>query len=316
MSKTTFTVAAIAAVAQAVNTQQWMSASLKTFLAQVEQSSKQHSCSHAMDINKGSYVDFDTVSVQNTPWTDTDFPTNDGLYWKDHEAETEFVAYLPDDVTWKRINEADIGVESLWGPNGSSDIKPADMNQGGVGNCWIISAISAVAEVPGRITNLMLNDDLNEAGVYGVNMYSLGVPTTVYVDDYLPVAEDWYSGESKPLYAGLGKDNSIWGAIVEKAFAKKYGNYQHTEGGWMATGVANLNGSPFRTHMNKDYSEDDLWAILETHDLAVDVMTAGTENGPDTPAGLASGHAYTVIGVATLDDGARLIKCRNPWGSE
>ena len=94
----------------------------------------------------------------------------------------------------------------------------------------------------------MLNDGLNSAGVYGVNMYSLGVPTTIYVDDFLPATPGWNSGEYRPMFAGLGKDNSIWGAIVEKAYAKKYGNYQHTEGGWMATGVASLNGSPFRTY--------------------------------------------------------------------
>ena len=51
MNKTTFTVAAIAAAAQAVNTQEWMNASLKTFLAQVEQSNRKHTCSHAQQGN-------------------------------------------------------------------------------------------------------------------------------------------------------------------------------------------------------------------------------------------------------------------------
>ena len=32
--------------------------------------------------------------------------------------------------------------------------------------------------------------------------------------------------------------------------------------------------------------------------------------------GVAYGHAYTVIDTALLDDGTRLIKMRNPWGSE
>lgn len=43
-------------------------------------------------------------------------------------------------------------------------------------------------------------------------------------------------------------------------------------------------------------------------------MTAGTnEDGPD---GTAGGHAYTVIGVMTLSNGVKLVKVRNPWGSE
>jgi len=66
-------------------------------------------------------------------------------------------------------------------------------------------------------------------------------------------------------------------------------------------------------------NDRDLWAILQTHDLAVDVMTAGTKSGSDTDrnwAGLAYGHAYTVLGVMTMNDGTQLIKMRNPWGSE
>lgn len=256
-----------------------------------------------MNVIKTQNVEYDTISAGDTPWSDPNFPTSDALYWADHESETEFVQYLPDNITWSRVSARQYGIQSLWGPGGEAAINPTDLNQGGVGNCWIISAISAIAEVPGRVTNLMLNDEISEAGIYGVNMYALGVPYTEYVDDFLPIAEDWETGEMGHLFAGLGKDGSIWGAIVEKAYAKKYGNYQHTEGGWMATGVANLNGSPFRTHIHTEFRDDDegddaLWAILLTHDQEVDVMTAGTANGENTPANLAGGHAYTIIDVA------------------
>jgi len=77
-------------------------------------------------------------------------------------------------------------------------------------------------------------------------MYALGVPYTEYVDDYLPVKN------GRQIFAGTGKDDSIWGAIVEKAFAKRYGNYLHTEGGWMATAVAQMNGSPYRTYWHNE----------------------------------------------------------------
>ena len=32
--------------------------------------------------------------------------------------------------------------------------------------------------------------------------------------------------------------------------------------------------------------------------------------------GLVGSHAYTTLGVATLRNGVRLVKIRNPWGSE
>ena len=59
-------------------------------------------------------------------------------------------------------------------------------------------------------------------------MYTLGVPFTQIIDDWLPM-----NGGTNTIFAGLGKDGSAWGAITEKAFAKRYGNWEHTVGGWM-----------------------------------------------------------------------------------
>jgi len=145
-------------------------------------------------------------------------------------------------------------------------------------------------------------------------MYALGIPFTQYVDDYLPT-----DNGVVPMFANIGKDGSIWGAIVEKAYAKRYGNYQHMEGGWMATGVANLNGSPFKTYLHYELSNDnEIWAILSTHDQDKDIMTAGTTND-NKETNLPGGHAYTIIGITTVQkngEEVRLIKVRNPWGSE
>ena len=63
------------------------------------------------------------------------------------------------------------------------------MRQGGIGNCWFLAAAAALAEVPGRLESIFLNneDELKTNGIYGVNFYTLGMPHTVIVDDYLPV---------------------------------------------------------------------------------------------------------------------------------
>lgn len=55
-----------------------------------------------------------------------------------------------------------------------------------------MSAAAALAEVPGRMEAVFLNksgenNSLNKAGVYAVNFYTLGVPHTVVIDDYLPL---------------------------------------------------------------------------------------------------------------------------------
>lgn len=213
----------------------------------------------------------------------------------------------------------------MWGPNGKESVNPQDINQGYIGNCWIMAAISAIAEVPGRVDSVFVNDEISEAGIYAVQMYTLGVPNTQIVDDYLPM--DNFTDE--PIFGGLGKDGSIWGAILEKTFAKRYGNYEHTIGGWMYAAVEALNGSPYKIHYHpSDWHDtfssiDDIWNTIKAHDIDTDVMTAAShfcgrhdatnENGVDCS------HAYTVLSAMELktDNGiVDLIKIRNPWGSE
>ena len=93
----------------------------------------------------------------------------------------EWSEWIDESFGWTRI--PDLGDVTLYG---SDDLNPNDINQGQLGNCWIISAVSAVAEHGGRIKNLILNDSISQSGIYGVNMYALGVPYTEYVDDWIP----------------------------------------------------------------------------------------------------------------------------------
>ena len=44
-------------------------------------------------------------------------------------------------------------------------------------------AFSALAEFPERIHKIFHNTRRSESGVYGMNLYALGVPFTTYVDD-------------------------------------------------------------------------------------------------------------------------------------
>merc|ERR1719189_356121 len=73
-----------------------------------------------------------------------------------------------------------------------------------------------------------------------------------------------------PLFAKFGVDNSTWGSILEKAFAKYHGNYIRLESGSFARGMTVLNGSPDETiyHHYGDYDEekDRVWNLLNTYD--------------------------------------------------
>lgn len=90
---------------------------------------------------------------------------------------------MVDDTDVKRIRDVYDSSYSMWGHNG---IELIDPNQGYLGDCWIVAAASCVAQTPERIRKLFVTDELNDAGVYSVTLYMMGIPVTVTVDDYLP----------------------------------------------------------------------------------------------------------------------------------
>lgn len=130
--------------------------------------------------------------------------------------------------------------------------------------------------------------------------------------------------EIPPIFAGLGKDGSIWAAVVEKMFAKWYGNWEHLVGGWMAFAVSALNGSPFKEKQHSGNSETDIWNFINNANQDNDIITAGSNfcgnDSETTDWGVACSHAYTILHTAeiTRADGSKvkILQCRNPWGAE
>ena len=100
----------------------------------------------------------------------------------------------------------------------------------------------------------------NEAGIYAVNLYALGVPHTVVVDDWLPIKHD------QTMFSKISNDGALWMAILEKAFAKYHGNYSHIEGGWPFHAIKNLYGAPGGYLHHPNLTVDELWETLSEHD--------------------------------------------------
>ena len=211
----------------------------------------------------------------------------------------------------------------FWGTNG---ITPLDVRQGAVGDCWFMVAASALAEKPKRLEKIFLNvnGETNKNGIYGVNLYALGVPHTVIVDDFLPLQKLRQRDGSfayETLFAHVTKDQSMWGVILEKAMAKLHGNYQHLVSGDPRESARALNGSPSLYHVhNKDaITAEFIWEELMKHDTNNEMMFLNTPwDGSSfvNDCGLQMGHAYVALKAIELSNGARLVQMRNPWGSE
>ena len=131
----------------------------------------------------------------------------------------------------------------MWGTNG---IDVMDVRQGAVGNCWFMAACSALAEKDQRLEKIFLNtsDYINPNGIYGINIYTLGVPHTVIIDDYVPLQKTSDTAPYSTIFSLVSEDDSMWGPIIEKAFAKYHGNYEHLSAGDPRSAARALNGSP------------------------------------------------------------------------
>lgn len=114
----------------------------------------------------------------------------------------------------------------------------------------------------------------------------------------------------------------LWGALLEKAWAKVKGNYDNIDGGFVNTGMRALAGVPVFSYKKTDYQTDakitELYNILKAADDANYVIGFGTDgNGNDqenNSCNMAMSHAYTILSVFELDS-TKVILARNPWGA-
>ena len=142
--------------------------------------------------------------------------------------------------------------------------------------------MSAVAEKPGIIKKVFLTDEKNDARIFALRIYIRGKPWVVTVDDYLVYDEDMGA-----LAMGLADKvhGTMWGPILEKAWAKIKGNYQLSSGGNDATGVRAFAGVPAYTYPTPDITTEeqlsDSFAMIKAADKAGYIMSLGTGGASD-----------------------------------
>ena len=157
-------------------------------------------------------------------------------------------------------------------------IDPHDLQQGAVGNCWLISAFSAAAEFPKIVTALCHQQGLDVNGRYDVRLFHPVKEqwSVVHVDDSFPVKN------GKLKYAAMSTENEIWPCVVEKAIAKMFGGYDELNGNTSLMALKTLCGGELLSFER----EDDGWACYKPVFEALD----DTSNFPAPwPDGFGSG---------------------------
>lgn len=157
--------------------------------------------------------------IQNVPWfsNGADLTLNGDNIADPSDAMNKVT--FTNTITADKIS----GTNPLFSSYGQA-VRSSDPDQNALNNCWLISGLSTIADRnPQLITRNVV--DFND-GTYGVNLGG----SFFRVDAQLPVNSMSNGATSSNLTnARLGADNSLWVAIVEKAFAA-YRSASHTYG--------------------------------------------------------------------------------------
>ena len=223
-----------------------------------------------------------------------------------------------------------------------------DVCQGGLGDCWLLSALACLATRPGAVRRAFVTQQLSPYGRYTLRLWDAPAKEwrLITVSDEFPCSAQ--SGE--PLFT-KPHGNELWVLLMEKAFAKFVGSYAALEGGHVVWALEALTGdhvlklmaekgtSAWRrfnlTHFGKPgeassrlsfglgttnelHSGPETFDLMRTYAAQRSVIGAGSGSGKDTASdakhGIVQGHAYAVLRVLEVDN-IKLLQLRNPWGS-
>ncbi|MDB5291269.1 MAG: Alkaline phosphatase [Phycisphaerales bacterium] len=208
-------------------------------------------------------------------------------------------------VSNSSLHYQDFSSDPLFSAAGPSE---NDIYQGQVGDCWFLATLSAIA----KTDPALIRNDVTAVGdgTFEVNLKHSGVAATVRVDGLLPVTS-W----GTLAYAGLGAENSIWVAIVEKAYATirtSADSYDSMNSGWMDEAFYAFAKPSMTT--SRVYDGQALLSAIQT-DLTLNKAVVIGIGTPADGAPLIGSHAYTIDHVITDSSGTAIgLVLRNPWG--
>ncbi len=128
--------------------------------------------------------------------------------------------------------------------------------------------------------------------------WQYGKFVNVTIDDRLPT----YNGEL--VFIKSSSKNEFWAALVEKAYAKLHGSYEHLEVGYFSEALVDFTGGcPEFISLTKDQTPRHLFSTLlnsnrlESH-LGCSIF-GGTSSAEEN--GLVTNHAYTITNVLRFE---------------
>ncbi len=206
-------------------------------------------------------------------------------------------------------------------------VESGDVVQGILGDCWWLGAASIIAARDDLLYPLVVVQE-PDCGFYVFKFFQNGKWRFVIIDDRLPL-----SHRRQFLFAHCADRQEIWVPLMEKAYAKLQGCYQHLEGGSIALGMTDLTGESAETYKWDKQKFPEMWKqcqdgsfyeqlkryVKDEEYLVGCSLNLDDGSEKDMGKGIMSGHAYAVLDLRQVKDDKgkliRLVKVRNPWGS-
>ena len=161
---------------------------------------------------------------------DPKFPSSDPSSLNNTENPTKW-----SNIIWKRPQ--DIVSNPKLVVDGSSR---HDIQQGDLGDCWLLSAMSSLAMRKDLMDEVVLPNqtfDSEYAGIFRFQIWHFGKWYEIVVDDFLPMYNE------KLIFTESDtSENEFWAALLEKACAKLNGSYQALKGDYIMRGFHAFTG--------------------------------------------------------------------------
>ena len=148
-----------------------------------------------------------------------------------------------------------------------------EVSESSLDGCDLYSALAAMTEFPQRLLKVFTTKEVNKHGAYSVTFLISGISVEILLDDYFPCIENSQLLYSKP------KSNELWFLLLEKAFAKLYGNYSEVQHVYISEAMEMITGMPSSQHPLKDAEVDDLWKSMVEYDNRNYIVCAGNYQG-------------------------------------
>jgi len=286
------------------------------------------------------YNDIEPDYSPGKPFTDKSFPPNKssltaidpltGLRRKPH-FQHQATSLTPQEINsykFKRPKDIFKGKYYLY----KDDICVEDVNQGQLGDCFLMSVLASISQRPDLIKAIFKTTTVNPDGFYELFYWENGKKKIMFVDDHFVTdgEEAYKSVESEEID---GNDNEqgvfpfaqpngqeLWVMLIEKAYAKYEGGFSNIIGGVMSTELTWLTGAMSRYMKTSNMN---CWAEIINAIKAGFIITSASQAGTgnhfnQSDRGISNGHAYSILDANEYRDGTknlRIVKLRNPWGN-